>query len=173
VQASGKENLVLGLDPGSRCTGYGLVSERSGVLSLVDTGTIRPKQNMDLSRRLGYIFERICEVIEAYRPMQAAVEEVFVSANTASALKLGQARGAALVACARHGVAVHAYEPALIKKNLVGAGRAEKGQVAFMVGRILGVQPKWPRDCSDALAAAVCHLNQQRFQASLARTAAS
>ena len=155
--------LILGLDPGSRCTGYGLVLERSGILTLVGTGTIRPKGSHDLSRRLGEIFQGVSEVIRKYRPLAAAVEDIFVARNTASALKLGQARGAALTACAQHGLPVHPYEPTLIKKSLVGVGRAGKEQVAFMVGQVLGVKPDWGRDSSDALGAAICHLNQQRL----------
>lgn len=155
--------LVLGLDPGSRCTGYGLVRERSGVLELVDTGTIRPKKSQDLSCRLGDIFRGISDLIEKFGPQVAAVEDIFVAHNTSSALKLGQARGAVITACAAHGLPVHPYEPTLIKKTLVGAGRAGKEQVAFMVGQLLGVKPNWAQDSSDALGVAICHLNQQRM----------
>lgn len=157
---SGREMLVIGLDPGSRCTGYGLVSERSGRLALVDCGTIRTDSGQDLSLRLEHIFTQLCRVISAYSPQEAAVEDVFVARNSSSALKLGQARGAVLVACSRNGLRVHTYEPNLVKKNLVGQGKAAKSQVAFMVQRLLGVsRPDWPEDCSDALAVAVSHLN--------------
>ena len=155
--------MVLGLDPGSRCTGYGLVAECSGVLELIKTGTIRPPMAEDLSVRLGAIFWRLSEIIREFSPQEAAVENVFVSRNTASALKLGQARGAALVACAAQNIPVGSYEPTLIKKTIVGVGRAEKSQVAFMVGQMLGRKPNWSRDSSDALAAAICHLNQRRW----------
>ena len=155
--------VVLGLDPGSRCTGYGVVREQSGVLSLVDTGTIRPPLDHDLAERLGMIHMRLLELIAEHRPSEAAIEDVFASRNADSALKLGQARGAVLVACAVRGLAVNAYAPTTVKKTLVGAGRAEKGQVAFMVGQILGLRPVWAADSSDALAVAICHCNQQRF----------
>lgn len=155
--------LVLGLDPGSRCTGYGLVREQSGILELVDTGTIRTRETGDLSCRLGEIFTGVCEVIQRYQPRVAAVEDIFVARNTASALKLGQARGAVITACAFHGLPVHPYEPTLIKKTLVGVGRAGKEQVAFMVGQLLGLRPNWSQDSSDALGAAICHLNQNRL----------
>ena len=161
---AGKGIVVLGLDPGSRCTGYGLVSEESGCLRLVRTGTVRPQLDLPLSDRLGAIHNRLNRLIEEYKPDEAAVEDVFVSKNTSSALKLGQARGAALVACAGHNLPVFAYEPTLIKKTLAGAGRADKAQIAFMVGQLLGQRPNWSQDSSDALAAAICHLNMRRWQ---------
>lgn len=165
----GQRITVLGLDPGSRCTGFGLVSETSGCLQLIQTGTLRPQLDLPLSERLGEIYAQLSQVITEYVPNEAAVEDVFVSKNTSSALKLGQARGAALVACAGHNLPVFTYEPALIKKTLVGAGRAEKKQVAFMVGQLLGQRPNWSQDSSDALAAAICHLNLRRWQHMQAR----
>ncbi len=166
---AGERITVLGLDPGSRCTGFGLVSEESGRLRLIQTGTVRPPQDLPLSDRLGEIHARLSRLIQEFSPNEAAVEDVFVSRNTSSALKLGQARGAALVACAGHNLPVFAYEPALIKKTLVGAGRADKGQVAFMVGQLLGQRPDWSQDSSDALAAAICHLNLRRWKHMQAR----
>lgn len=161
---AGERITVLGLDPGSRCTGYGLVCEESGQLSLIRTGTVRPQADLPLSDRLGAIHAQLSRLITEYCPDEAAVEDVFVSKNTSSALKLGQARGAALVACAGHQLPVFAYEPTLIKKTLVGAGRADKSQVAFMVGQLLGKRPDWSKDSSDALAAAICHVNLRRWQ---------
>jgi crossover junction endodeoxyribonuclease RuvC len=155
--------IVLGLDPGSRCTGYGIVRERSGVVELLETGTIRPPQDFVLSERLGHIFRALTELIRQFGPGEAALEDVFVSKNTASALKLGQARGAALTACSVCGLSTSAYSPALVKKTLVGGGRADKQQVAFMVGQILGRKPSWAVDSSDALAVAICHLNLRRW----------
>jgi len=165
VYGSDTNRIVLGIDPGSRCTGYGLVRERSGALELVSTGTIRTIARDDLSRRLADIFQGICALILEYAPAEAAVEEVFNAKNSNSALKLGQARGAAIVACAHNRTPVFSYEPTLIKKSLVGAGRAGKDQVAFMVARMLGCRsgsPAWSRDASDALAVAITHLNQRR-----------
>ncbi|MFW6324321.1 MAG: crossover junction endodeoxyribonuclease RuvC [Desulfovibrionales bacterium] len=156
--------IVLGLDPGSRCTGYGVVRERSGVVTLVDVGTVRPPSGAELAERLGYIYDGLSEVIQKCSPGEAALENVFVSKNASSALKLGQARGAALVACSVNRLPTAAYEPTVIKKTIVGVGRADKKQVAFMVGQILGVRPNWAADSSDALAAAICHLNQRRWQ---------
>lgn len=156
--------MVLGLDPGSRNTGWGVVSEVSGVLSLVEAGVIRVESLGGVAVRLGAIYERVSGIVARLAPDEAAVEDVFVSRSAASALKLGQARGAAIAACAVAGLAVHAYEPTLVKKSLVGTGRAEKQQVAFMVGQVLGCREKLAVDASDALAVAVCHLNQRRFR---------
>ncbi|HMB31157.1 MAG TPA: crossover junction endodeoxyribonuclease RuvC [Desulfohalobiaceae bacterium] len=155
--------LVLGLDPGSRATGYGIISESSGKLALIDTGTIRPNPKSDLGERLGFIFKRLSEIIVQQDPLVAAVEDIFVAHNTSSALKLGQARGAALVACSASSLPIYTYEATLVKKTLVGVGRADKSQVAFMVGRLLGVKPYWTADSSDALAVAICHLNHARW----------
>ncbi|MDR2161370.1 MAG: crossover junction endodeoxyribonuclease RuvC [Desulfovibrio sp.] len=153
---------VLGVDPGSRCLGWGVVRENSGVLSLVDCGTIRPKGD-SFSRRLGDLFLGLSLVLRRYSPAEAAIESVFSHRNVLTALKLGQARGVAVAACAANGVPVTDYEPALVKKSLVGAGRAEKAQVSFMVGRLLGRKPDWSADAGDALGCAVCHLNMRRL----------
>jgi crossover junction endodeoxyribonuclease RuvC len=158
--------IILGVDPGSRCMGFGLVRERSGVLSLVEAGVVRPAEEA-MSARLGLMYARIQDLLQKHSPQAVAVENVFFARNSASALKLGQARGAVLAACGVHGVAVFGYEPTLVKKSLVGAGRAEKSQVAFMVGQLLGVRPDWPADASDALALAICHLNHSRFLAAV------
>ncbi|GAU07443.1 crossover junction endodeoxyribonuclease RuvC [Desulfoplanes formicivorans] len=161
---AGEEMVVLGIDPGSRCCGYGVVREVSGQLSLVATGTIRPPLDKPLSTRLGHIFAAIVRLIELHEPDVASVEDAFFARNAASALKLGQARGAALTACAYRDVPVHSYEPTLVKKTIVGSGRADKSQVAFMVARLLGCKGNWAKDASDALAIAICHLNHRRLQ---------
>ena len=156
--------VVLGLDPGSRNTGWGFVREQSGVLSLIDAGVIRVQSLGDMDVRLGAIFEALSGLLASHKPDEAAMEDVFVSKNVSSALKLGQARGAAMACCAVSGVRVHAYEPTVVKKSLVGVGRAEKSQVAFMVAQVLGCRKPLAEDASDALAVAVCHLNQRRFK---------
>lgn len=157
--------VVIGLDPGSRVTGYGIVRECSGQAELVTTGTIRTPAGKDMGTRLGVIYTRLAELITAHGPAEAAIENVFVSKNPSSALKLGQARGAAMAACATHGLSVAEYEPSKVKKNLVGVGGAPKDQVAFMVARCLGIRkPDWPEDASDALAVAICHLNERRMR---------
>jgi crossover junction endodeoxyribonuclease RuvC len=160
---SASDTIILGLDPGSRATGYGFVRECSGVLTLVAAGVVRTGAGADFCHRLGVIYSAVAELIARHGPTEAAVENVFVSKNAATALKLGQARGAALAACAVAGLPVFAYAPTLIKQSLVGTGRAEKSQVAFMVGRVLACREIFAVDATDALAAAVCHLNQRRL----------
>ena len=159
---AGQGLTVLGIDPGSQCLGWGVVRELSGVLNLVDCGALRPKGEA-LSVRLGWLFRELSALVAEHRPAEAAVEDVFTHKNMLSALKLGQARGVAVAACAAHGVPVSDYSPTQVKKTLVGAGRAEKTQVSFMVGQILGVKPVWAADTGDALAIAICHLNTRRM----------
>lgn len=153
---------IIGIDPGSQCLGWGVVCETSGVLSLVDCGTVRPKGET-FSERLGMLFTELNVLLARHRPHEAAVESVFTHKNVLAALKLGQARGVAVAACAANGIPVTDYEPTQVKKNLVGVGRAEKSQVAFMVGHMLGKKPDWAMDTSDALACAICHLNMRRM----------
>ena len=154
---------VIGIDPGSVCTGWGVVREESGVLRLVDCGAIRLK-DADFSKRLASIYHALVTIVGRYAPQEAAVEQVFAARNAATALKLGQARGVALAACAAHGLSVRDYPPALVKKSLVGVGSAEKFQVSFMVGRLLNVKEDWAVDTGDALAIAICHLTMRRFE---------
>ncbi len=156
---------VIGIDPGSRATGWGVVREVSGVLRYVDCGVIRPSAEDDFAGRLAEIYNSLHAVIARLQPQEAAVEQVFAGNNATTALKLGQARGAAVAACAAHDLAVRDYEPRLVKKALVGVGSAEKAQVSFMVGRLLGRKPDWAVDAGDALAVAVCHLGMRRFEA--------
>jgi crossover junction endodeoxyribonuclease RuvC len=140
-----------------------VVREESGVLRLVDCGAIRVR-DADFSARLASIYHDLVAVVSRSAPQEAAVEQIFTARNAATALKLGQARGVALAACAAHGLSVRDYPPALVKKTLVGAGSAEKSQVSFMVGRLLNVKTDWTTDTSDALAVAICHLTMRRFE---------
>ncbi len=166
--------VVLGLDPGSQVTGYGVVRESSGRAELLAVGTIRTPSGGDMAARLGVIYSRVAELIAAHGPVEAAIESVFVAKNSASAIKLGQARGAAMAACAVAGLSVAGYPPTQVKKSLVGVGRAEKQQVAFMVAQILGVKkPDWALDASDALAVAICHLNERRLRKLTGRDSAT
>lgn len=155
---------VIGIDPGSRNTGWGVVNEASGVLRLVDCGVIRPSPSGAFAARLAFIFKELHAVLARVKPDEASVEQVFTARNPATALKLGQARGVAVAACAAHDLPVRDYEPSVIKKALVGVGSADKEQVGFMVGRVLGVKPDWALDTGDALAAAICHINTRRFE---------
>lgn len=158
------EFRVIGVDPGSRRAGWGVVREKSGVLELVACGVIAPPLSGSFSARLGALFGEFCAVLEKYAPEAAAIEQAFVSVNAASALKLGQARGVAVAACAARNIEIFDYEPRLIKKSLVGAGAADKEQVAFMVARLLNVRASsWALDTTDALATAIHHLTRRRF----------
>ncbi len=154
---------VIGVDPGSRNTGWGVVNETSGVLRLVECGVIRPSPGDPFATRLACIFRELHAILVRLKPDEAAVEQVFTARNAATALKLGQARGVAVAACAARDLPVSDYEPSVIKKAVVGVGAADKEQVSFMVGRMLGVRPDWALDTGDALAAAICHINTQRF----------
>ena len=147
---------VLGIDPGSRVTGYGVI-ETDGVRSRhLGSGCIRTACG-SFPGRLGEIFTGIRAVLDEWRPGEVAVEQVFVSRNASSALKLGQARGAAISAIVTLDLPVFEYTPAAVKQGLVGNGRAEKEQVQHMVRVILGMQGRLALDESDALAIALCH----------------
>lgn len=148
---------ILGIDPGSRITGYGIVQARGGTLAYVACGTIRAAEEEDFSRRLLLIFSGLGEVIRSHAPQAAAVEEVFVDRNPRSALKLGHARGAAVVAALYHGLEVFNYSPRRVKQNVVGYGQADKAQVQYMVRRLLGLAATPSSDAADALALAICH----------------
>lgn len=147
---------VLGIDPGSRITGYGLV-EISGTRSAwLAHGRIRCDEG-SLGERLLKIFSELSAVIRTYRPQEAAVESVFVKRNAASAIVLGQARGAAICALAGAGLQIAEYAPAQIKSAVVGHGRAEKNQIQHMVKALLKLAEAPPADAADALAVALCH----------------
>ncbi len=147
---------ILGIDPGSRITGYGVI-DSDGTRSVhVVSGCIATKGG-DLAQRLGEIYKGIAEVIADHRPQEMAVEQVFVAKNAASALKLGQARGAAICAGVAAGLTVTEYTPRMIKQAVVGTGAAAKGQVEHMVRLILQVKGDLTADQSDALAVAISH----------------
>lgn len=164
---------VIGIDPGSRHTGWGVVREHSGVLTLVECGVIHTSSQGEkvFSERLAHIYRELSQVLTRLLPQEAAVEQVFTAHNAATALKLGQARGVAVAACAGMGLPISDYEPTLVKKTLVGTGRAEKEQVQYMVARLLGVaHPQWALDTSDALGIAICHLTLRRYAALTQKT---
>lgn len=151
---------VIGVDPGSETTGYGVIDSDGRHYELVEYAGIRGSKQLSFSERLLAISRKLEEVFERLRPQACAVEDTFFAVNVKSALKLGQARGAVLVAAARAGIEVFEYSPLEIKSALVGYGRAEKQQVQEMVRVLLGMNsvPE-PLDASDALAVAICHAN--------------
>lgn len=150
--------LVLGIDPGSRTTGYGVIDVRGNKLSYIDCGCIRAGDG-SLPERLKIIFSTIGEVIQQHKPDQVAIEEVFMGRNAGSALKLGQARGAAMSACLNQDLPVDEYSARQVKQAVVGAGAAEKGQVQHMVKALLSISDNIAEDAADALAVAICHAN--------------
>jgi crossover junction endodeoxyribonuclease RuvC len=151
---------ILGIDPGSRVTGYGLVDADRGRLVFVACGVVKTTAQQPLAYRLNEIFEGINEVVQLHRPVIAAIEEVFLATNPRSALKLGHARGAAVVAAMQNGLTVYDYSPRAIKKGVVGYGQAGKSQVQHMVRVLLGLSGAPSADAADALAVAICHANQ-------------
>lgn len=155
---------ILGLDPGSRRTGFGLIECRGPDYVHVIHGCIVSANTADaLPERLRVIFEAVQALIDLHHPDEIAVERVFVNRNVDSALKLGQARGAALSAVPK-GTAVFEYAPRAIKLAVVGSGAAEKPQVAHMMRALLKLEGKLPADASDALAVAVCHAHSRRIR---------
>lgn len=152
---------ILGIDPGSRITGYGIVDAGYGKVTFVSCGVIKTTPRFPLANRLNEIFEGINEVIQIHNPEVAAVEEVFMASNAGSALKLGQARGAAVVAAMQNGLGVSDYSAKKVKRAVVGYGQAEKGQVQRMIRVLLGLSAEPSNDAADALAVAICHANHQ------------
>jgi crossover junction endodeoxyribonuclease RuvC len=154
---------ILGIDPGSRITGYGVIEVDRGRLRFVSCGVIKTTPRFPFSHRLNEIFDGINEVIQVHDPEVAAVEDVFLSNNPRSALKLGQARGAAIVAAMQNGLAVRDYSAKMIKQAVVGYGQAEKVQIQKMVMILLGLSATPSADAADALAVAICHANTLRI----------
>lgn len=156
--------IVLGVDPGTAITGYGVVTGDRRAASLVECGVIRTNAEQPLAQRLADIFDGISEVIARHRPDRIAVEQAFYSRNVRTTLVLGHARGVILLAGARAGLAVEEYAPAEIKKAVVGAGGASKEQVQYMTARLLRLKsPPTPSDAADGVATALTSLmNGQR-----------
>lgn len=154
---------ILGIDPGSLATGFGIVERDEQNVVHVAHGTIRAPRGDGLAKKLGVIHREIVRVIEEFRPDLAVIERVFVSANPRSAIVLGQARGAALAALGAAGLSVHELAAREIKKAVVGTGTASKVQVQTMVADLLKLDTKPQADAADALAAAICHANTNRL----------
>lgn len=158
--------LVLGIDPGTAITGYGLVREDEAGLTLVDYGVITTAAGRPLPERLQVIYQGLADVAREHQPQQAAVEELFFSRNVRTALSVGHARGVTLLALADAGLAIHEYKPLEIKQAITGYGGAGKQQVQEMVRLLLNLDtvPE-PDDAADAVAVAVCHIHSARMMA--------
>lgn len=150
---------VLGIDPGSRITGYGITDKVGNRLTHIDNGAIFTDKAGDFPQRLKCIYEGLCRVIADYAPDAVAIEQVFLANNAQSALKLGQARGAAIVAGVNAGLPVFEYTAMQVKQAVVGHGHASKGQVQQMVKALLNLPEIAQADASDALAVSICHAN--------------
>ena len=161
--------LVLGIDPGTATTGYGLVRETTqGGLAVVDFGVILTPAGMDPEKRLLLLYNRLMEILLLHRPDQSAVEKLFFQRNVTTAIAVGQARGVVMLAMAQNGLPVAEYTPLEVKQAVTGYGGAEKLQVQMMVQAILELAAlPTPDDAADALAIAVCHMQSYRFRALL------
>ncbi|WP_298436647.1 crossover junction endodeoxyribonuclease RuvC [Geobacter sp.] len=156
---------VLGIDPGSRITGYGIIEKIGNRFTHVDNGAIFTDSHDEFALRLHEIYRGLTAVMEEYRPDAMAVEQVFLARNAQSALKLGQARGAAIVAGVNAGLPVAEYTAMQVKQAVVGYGHAGKDQVQQMVKALLGLPEIAQADASDALAVAICHANSALLRA--------
>lgn len=153
---------ILGLDPGLRRTGWGVIVVEGARIGHVAHGVIAPKDSLPFAERLLCLFEAITEIVAAHAPHEAAVEETFMNNNAQSALKLGHARAMALVVPARAGLPVAEYAAKVVKKAVVGTGAAEKGQVGFMIRRLLPTAGETTADAADALAVAIAHAHARK-----------
>jgi len=160
---------VLGLDPGTRHFGWGVVDRRGTRLVHVAHGVVDTDESESIAERLVAIEIALVEVVRAHEPHEAAVESLFFAKDAQAASKLGHARGVALLVCARAGMAIHEYAPALVKRAVAGSGRADKAQVAQMVRVFLGLEALPRADAADALAAAIAHLHRIAVSAPIAR----
>jgi len=150
----------MGIDPGSSCTGYGIIEEINSALKVVHWGSVKSKPRQPFPQRLKFIYDELVMVIHEFNPDEVAIEDMFFATNVKSALKLGQTRGIAVLSAVNEGKPVAEYSPLEVKQSVVGYGRAEKTQVQDMVTSLLRLKEKpEPLDASDALAVAICHIH--------------
>jgi len=154
---------IIGVDPGSVKTGVGIIEVQGNHLRHVHHTMIRTGKG-DFDERLFILYSGLSKIISEFKPETAAIEDVFVSKNVSSALKLGQARGALVAACGFHGLRVSAYSPTKVKQAVVGFGRADKDQVGHMIRMLLHPPEPCPEDAADALAVAICHAHHTPMQ---------
>ncbi len=166
---SSRSIRIIGIDPGLRRTGWGVIESDGVRLSYVASGLITSASDELLAHRLRELYEGLSGILASFKPVEAAVEETFVNENAKATLKLGQARGMALLAPAMKGIHVAEYSPNLIKKTVVGAGHAEKKQIQVMVGFLLPRAKFESADEADALAIAICHANHRRSLTAIAK----
>ncbi|MFL5294936.1 MAG: crossover junction endodeoxyribonuclease RuvC [Phenylobacterium sp.] len=165
IRTSPSAVRILGLDPGLRRTGWGVIAVEGARLSHVAHGVIAPKDSLPFAERLLILFDAIAGVIDLHAPHEAAVEETFMNDNARSALKLGHARACCLIAPARAGLPVAEYAATVVKKAVVGTGGADKAQVGFMIRRLLPTAGDTTADAADALAVAIAHAHARKARA--------
>lgn len=160
-----KPTIILGIDPGTRITGYGVLQVEANFFKTLDFGCIRPPSTFKLTKRYFIIFDSIEKIIEKYKPNAVAVETQFVNKNAQSAIKLGMARGSIIIAAEKNNVPVYEYAPREAKLAVVGNGNASKEQIQKMLKMLLNLsqEPK-PEDAADALALAMCHAHRMKFK---------
>lgn len=157
--------IILGIDPGIAIAGYSIIECKGNNVKAIDYGYIRTKADLLFPERIKIIYDRLTEIIKEYKPNDLAIEELFFNKNVKSAMKVGQARGAAILAAANENLDIYEYTPLQIKQAVVGYGRADKNQVQEMVKILLNLdnKPK-PDDVADALAVAICHSASIKFK---------
>lgn len=158
---------VIGIDPGSRVCGFGVLEARNGSIAHIASGSIAPKSTLELSERLKVIYDGLVNVISEHRPEAISIEDIFFAKNARSAIKLGQARGVALLAASSSGIKIHEYSPTKVKLALTGRGRANKTEMQKMLCTLLGVSEFDSPDASDAVAIALCHIHLSRIESRL------
>ncbi len=164
------EVIVLGIDPGTASTGYGVVQSRGSRLCAVEQGVIETNPGIPLERRLADIHSRVGELLDQHGPDSLAIEELYFGANVRTAFAVGQARGVVLLAAGQRSIPSRSYTPQQVKAAVCGHGRADKGQVGRMVARLLGLSaPPTPDHAADALAVAICELNRAPLAQAVAR----
>ncbi|MDD2212347.1 MAG: crossover junction endodeoxyribonuclease RuvC [Bacilli bacterium] len=152
--------IILGIDPGTAITGYGVIEAQGNSYKVLEYGVIRSSNRQEMARRLDEIYQGSSRIIDLYTPDSMAIEELFFNKNVKTALSVGQARGVLILSAYQKGIPVYEYTPLQVKQAVVGYGRAEKQQVQFMVKALLNLQEiPYPDDAADALAIAICHSN--------------
>jgi crossover junction endodeoxyribonuclease RuvC len=158
--------VVLGIDPGTANTGYGVVLAHGSKLAALDGGVIGTEASEPLEKRLTRIHARVCDLIREHQPVAVAVEDLYFGQNARSAFQVGHARGVIMLCAGLHGLPAYSYTPQVVKQAVCGSGRAEKGQVQRMVASLLSLpEPPEPDHAADALAVAICHANGARLRA--------
>lgn len=156
--------LIMGVDPGLACTGWGVINKEGSALKYVASGIIKTDSDHKIEHRLNHVFNEVNLVLAKYQPGCSAMEETFVNMNSQSSLKLAHVRGAIMVALAQHQLDVVQYAPNLVKKSLVGYGRAEKSQMIYMINLLLPACGVKITDEADALAVAICHAGHTSYK---------